>query len=326
VRQSVACHVQWCGLARDHAQRIVEFRELDRLLDIGNKMSKACCPDEWVLGTILSLQLRGEEGRKNESRQGKEEEGEEEINPEEGDSNPTAATAAAAAATAATTSTAAAASAPPGVIDWPVTDQYRAKRQAQSPLLWTDLDTTIHKVLWAPPQTYRTFTLEKVVEQVSRNEGNLFFRKVGPLTEKEIDRLIPLKKVKESPGPPAAAPAPADVPAAAPAPATTPAAAAVVVEAKADVATMVGKGSSISSGVTDSEDVDEEAISSSSSSSSVPATPQTEITPPHHQQQQDPPPSRAAAAPTYGHRVRDLRRPRGCPEGGGGGRCCEECG
>lgn len=314
LRRSVVCHVQWCGLARGHAQRIVEFPELDRFLDIGNRMSKACCPDEWVLGTILSLQLRGE-GRNRESRQGKEDEdedqeeeekeeeekGKEETDPEEVGRNPTAS-----AATATVTATV-----PPGVTDWPVTDQYRAKRQAQSPLVWNDLDTTIHKVLWAPPQTYRSFTLEKVVEQVSRNEGNLFFRKVGPLTEEETDRLIPLTKAKEVPD---AATTNADITA--------------VMIKKGEMASTVGKGSSSSSAATDSEDVDDEA-SSSRNSSSVPATPQTHTKLPEQEEEEEEEKvvaSRAAAVPIYGHRVRDRRRRRGCPEGGGGGGCCEECG
>ncbi|KAM3578146.1 hypothetical protein VYU27_000242 [Nannochloropsis oceanica] len=327
VRQSVVCHVQWCGLARDHAQRIVEFPELDRFLDIGNKMSKACCPDEWVLGTILSLQLRGEEGRKMESQQGKkdenkdqekknsEEEGEgkEEPYPEEGDRKP-AVTAATATVTAIVPPPATlTATVPPGVTDWPVTDQYRAKRQAQSPLVWSDLDTTTQKVLWAPPQTYRSFTLEKVVEQVSRNEGNLFFRKVSPLTEKEIDRLIPYQEAKEVPD----------------AAATNAGATPAVVVDKRGMASTVGQGSSCTSATSDLEGVDDEARSSMNSSR-VPTTPQTHLRLPEQEEEEEEGKKvvtfRAGALPTYGHRVMDRRRRRGCPDGGGRGVCCEECG
>lgn len=75
-------------------------------------------------------------------------------------------------------------------IDWPVTDQYREGAKDQSPLLWHNLDDSKRRVFWAPPNSYRTFTLGNIVEQVSRIEGNLFFRKVGPLKDEEVERLL----------------------------------------------------------------------------------------------------------------------------------------
>lgn len=78
----------------------------------------------------------------------------------------------------------------PDVIDWPVTDQYRQRGKDQSPILWTDLDATKARVLWAPPSCFRTFTLAALLDGVSRQEGNLFFRKVGPLTPEETERVL----------------------------------------------------------------------------------------------------------------------------------------
>ena len=75
-------------------------------------------------------------------------------------------------------------------IDWPVTDQYREKAKDQSPLLWHNLDDSKRRVFWAPPNSYRTFNLGNIVEQVSRIEGNLFFRKVAPLKDEEVERLL----------------------------------------------------------------------------------------------------------------------------------------
>ena len=179
VKARLACHVQWCGLARAHVEKIVAYPDLPRLLQLGNRLSDhlcvcclvvcffldafagageetprpelttrpshtnthtTSCPDEWVLGTVLALQGVGQGS--------------------------------------------------PEVIDWPVTDQYRQRGKAQSPILWGDLDTTKARVFWAPPSCYRTFTLGAVLDTVSRREGNLFFRKVGPLTEAETARVL----------------------------------------------------------------------------------------------------------------------------------------
>ena len=247
VRARVATHIQWCGLSREHAQRIVAYPDLGRLLKLGNKMSAACCPDEWILGTILTLQQQ-----------------------------PNGAAAAA--------PTPAALPSPPSppIIDWAVTDQYRSRAKDQSPVVWKDLDSTEHKVLWAPPRTYRTYTLATVVETVSRGEGNLFFRKVGPLTEEEIDRLVPHKKAKEE------------------------AAAAAVVEtavpAAASPVTHVPKKDE---GEEEEEEDGEEG--NEDKSPVVPSTPTIK---------------RVGG----GHRVRDRWGRRGCPEGGDGRGCCEECG
>lgn len=43
VRSKVACHVQWCGLSRAHAERVVAFKGLERLLALGNRLSCERC-------------------------------------------------------------------------------------------------------------------------------------------------------------------------------------------------------------------------------------------------------------------------------------------
>lgn len=39
VRSRLSCHVQWCGLMREHVERIVSYPDLGRLLKLGNKLS-----------------------------------------------------------------------------------------------------------------------------------------------------------------------------------------------------------------------------------------------------------------------------------------------
>lgn len=97
------------------------------------------CPDEWVIGTILSLQ--GVDLKRETT-------------------------------------------------DWTVTDHYRQNRKAPSPITWTNLCTSKQRVFWAPPAFFRTFTLQAIVNNVSRREGNLFFRKVGPLSPEEVDEFM----------------------------------------------------------------------------------------------------------------------------------------
>ena len=75
-------------------------------------------------------------------------------------------------------------------IDWTITDQYRTCASDPSPILWQDLQLTKKKVFWAPPKYYRTFTLINIVHRVSIQEGNLFFRKVGPLSQEEVTTLF----------------------------------------------------------------------------------------------------------------------------------------
>jgi hypothetical protein len=75
------------------------------------------------------------------------------------------------------------------VIDWPVTDQYRKGNKESSPIIWDSLRTSKHRVAWAPPRHFRTFTLERVLKEVSKNEGNLFFRKVAALSDEEAEEL-----------------------------------------------------------------------------------------------------------------------------------------
>lgn len=91
------------------------------------------------------------------------------------------------------------------MLDWVITDQYRKKGKDQSPILWGDLDRTKARVFWAPPSCFRTFTLGAVLNEVSRREGNLFFRKVGPLTAAETERVLAPILLPT----PASAPAPA---------------------------------------------------------------------------------------------------------------------
>jgi hypothetical protein len=43
VRSRVACHVQWCGLSRAHAEKVVAFPDLPRLLQLGNRLSDHWC-------------------------------------------------------------------------------------------------------------------------------------------------------------------------------------------------------------------------------------------------------------------------------------------
>lgn len=43
VKSRVACHVQWCGLSRAHAEKVVAFPDLPRLLKLGNCFSKHWC-------------------------------------------------------------------------------------------------------------------------------------------------------------------------------------------------------------------------------------------------------------------------------------------
>jgi len=96
-------------------------------------------------------------------------------------------------------------------IDWVTTDQYRTSKSDPSPILWQDLHATKRKVYWAPPKYYRTFNLISIVHKVSMQEGNLWFRKVGPLSHEETKVLyhtIILQQqvaVPMTAGPPAAA-------------------------------------------------------------------------------------------------------------------------
>lgn len=75
-------------------------------------------------------------------------------------------------------------------IDWTMTDQYRLRSRDQSPILWRDLQVTKKRVFWAPPSSHRTFDLLTLLNEVTVQEGNLFFRKVGPLTAEEVNILF----------------------------------------------------------------------------------------------------------------------------------------
>jgi hypothetical protein len=171
------------------------------------------------------------------------------------------------------------------VIDWPITDQYRSGRQAQSPLLWEDMEATSHKVLWAPPRTYRSFTLATVIERVSRQEGNLFFRKVGPLKEAEIGALLRLITDVER--------------------ATAPQ---IKEQRSTDIA--VAPNSELHSCVTDSEDGNDDT-----SASGIPATP---VARPRRIS------SRLVASLGHRVREM-FNRKKGCREGLSGTSCCEDC-
>ena len=48
IRGKVACHVQWCGLSRAHAERVVAFKGLERLLTLANRLSCQRCV--WCTG------------------------------------------------------------------------------------------------------------------------------------------------------------------------------------------------------------------------------------------------------------------------------------
>lgn len=294
-------HVQWCGLTRGHARLIVAYPDLKQLFKLGNKISSVCCPDEWVLGTALLLQLRCQATptKANKCGTNGHDDGKEyrrgaqgvRHSPREADVPTT---------TASDTSI----PNPSGclesfdVIDWPITDQYRSGRQAQSPLLWEDMEATSHKVLWAPPRTYRSFTLATVIERVSRQEGNLFFRKVGPLKEAEIGALFRLITDVER----ATAPL-------APCSARVSGYATKIKEQRStDIA--VAPNSEIHSCVTDSEDGNDDT-----SASGIPATPLAR-------------PRRISSrlVASLGHRVREMfNRKKGCWEGLSGTSCCEDC-
>lgn len=51
IRGKVACHVQWCGLSRAHAERVVAFKGLERLLTLANRLSCQRCV--WSTGCVF---------------------------------------------------------------------------------------------------------------------------------------------------------------------------------------------------------------------------------------------------------------------------------
>jgi len=55
LRRHLRCHLQWCALSREHVRAVVEFPGLDWLYEEGDRVREVWCPDEWVLGTVLSL-------------------------------------------------------------------------------------------------------------------------------------------------------------------------------------------------------------------------------------------------------------------------------